>query len=355
MDLASIFQNKAYISKKYLITISTSVICVLAAYFLGNWWFVSRFIESTNNAYVRAEITRVSSQVEGYVQEVFVKDNQKVNKKDILAIIQPEEFQARLSQGQANLKKAESEARAVTYKISLQESIIKESKSDLDALIADSNLAKRELERAKGLVKENAASIKLFDKAVAEDTRAKARVEGAKANHTGANKQKEILEIELSALNAEISQKSSAVDLLEISLSRTQIRAPISGFIGNRLIRVGQFVRPGTHLLAIVPDKLIWIEANFKETQLKRIKKGQQVRMKVDSYPNEELFGRVESLAPASGAEFSLLPPENATGNFSKIVQRIPIKIFLEEGFITSGRFKPGMSVTVEVNTKNSK
>ena len=320
MKIISILQNNQLTSKNTLIATATTLIFLVLAYFIGNWWFISQFIESTNNAYVRAEITRVSSQIEGYVQEILVQDNQKVNKNDILAIIQPDEFQARLSQGKANLEKAKSQAQVVASKINLQESIIKEAKSDLDALIADRKLAMRELERAKGLVKENAASIKLYDKAIAEDTRANAQVEGARAHLTGVNKQKEILEIELSAIRSEITQKSSAVDLLEISLSRTLIRAPISGFIGNRSIRLGQFVRPGTHLLAIVPDKLIWIEANFKETQLRRITKGQKVRIKVDSYPNEELFGKVESLAPASGAEFSLLPPENATGNFSKIV-----------------------------------
>lgn len=324
----------------------------LAAYWGWSWWTTARHTESTNNAYVRADITTVSAQVEGYVADVVSQDNQHVKKGDVLIRIQPDAFRARVTQGEAELEQARTAINMISTKLSLQESLIDEAKANLDVARAAHNLAKSELERAKGLVADNVASAQRYEGAVAAELKARAEVTGARAHLDGVRQQLDVLRMERLALDAEAKEKTASLNLLEIELGYTVVRAPIDGVVGNKSARTGQFVRPGMHLLAIVPDDTPWIVANFKETQLTNMKPGQTAQITVDSYPDIKLMGWIDSLSPASGAEFSLLPPENATGNFSKIVQRIPIKIMLDEKNPLEGRLKPGMSVVVNVDTR---
>ncbi|MDE0799502.1 MAG: HlyD family secretion protein [Rhodospirillaceae bacterium] len=327
-------------------------VLALAIYWGIAWWTIGRHTENTNNAYVRADITTVSARVEGQIDEVFVQDNQRVSKGDVMARIQQGTFRARLAQGRADLDKARATLSALENKLKLQSSLIEEAQAEFDAVIADQALAKGELDRAKGLVAENVTSAQRYDIAVAKELRANALVAGARAHVTATRQELEILEMERQALAAEAAEKSAAIQLLEIDLAYTEVVAPVDGIVGNRSVRTGQFVRPGTHLMALVPTNTPWVVANFKETQLTRMKPGQIAEIIVDTYPDVVLNGRIESLSPASGAEFSLLPPENATGNFSKIVQRIPIKIVLPNGHALSGLLRPGMSVIVNVDTR---
>ncbi|MBT5242550.1 MAG: HlyD family secretion protein [Rhodospirillaceae bacterium] len=324
----------------------------LIGYWGLSWWIVGRHTENTNNAYVRADITTVSARVEGQIEDVLVDDNQRVAKGDLLARIQQDAFKARLAQGVADLEKAEATTKAIDSKLTLQGSLIEEAQADLDAVMADQALAIGELERAKGLMAENATSAQRYDISVAEDLRARAKVAGARAHLAAARTERDILDMERWALTAEAGEKTAALDLLNIDLAYTEVRAPIDGIVGNRSVRTGQFVRPGMHLMALVPTDTPWIVANFKETQLTRMHPGQPVEVTVDTYPDVVLNGRIESVSPASGAEFSLLPPENATGNFSKIVQRVPIKIVLPDGHALKGLLRPGMSVIVNVDTR---
>lgn len=326
----------------------------LAAYWGWSWWTTTQYTESTNNAYIRADITTVSAQVEGYIDAVLAQDNQRVKKGDVLVHIQPDAFRARVAQGEAELERARSAVNMIATKLSLQNSLIDAAKAQLDAARAAHDLAKAELERAKGLVADNVASAQRYEGAVAAELRARAEVTGARARLDGARQQLDVLQMERLTLEAEAKEKAAALDLREIELGYTEVRAPIGGAVGNKSARTGQFVRPGMHLLAIVPDDTPWVVANFKETQLTNMRPGQAVRVTVDSYPDVELKGRIESLSPASGAEFSLLPPENATGNFSKIVQRIPIKITLDEAIPLDGELRPGMSVVVSVDTRQN-
>ena len=327
-------------------------VLALASYWAITWWTIGRHTENTNNAYVRADITTVSARVEGQIDEVFAQDNQRVSKGDVMARIQQGTFRARLAQGRADLDKARATLSALENKIKLQSSLIEEAQAEFDAVIADQALAKGELDRTKGLVAENVTSAQRYDIAVAKELRANARVAGARAHVAATRQELKILEMERQALAAEAAEKSAAIQLLEIDLAYTDIVAPVDGIVGNRSVRTGQFVRPGTHLMALVPTDTPWVVANFKETQLTLMKPGQMAEIIVDTYPDIVLNGRIESLSPASGAEFSLLPPENATGNFSKIVQRIPIKIVLPNGHALSGLLRPGMSVTVNVDTR---
>ncbi|NKB43908.1 MAG: HlyD family efflux transporter periplasmic adaptor subunit [Alphaproteobacteria bacterium] len=338
------------------IVLSTFVTIVLGllGYWGLSWWMVGRHTESTNNAYVRTDITTVSARIEGQIESVLVDDNQRVEKGDLLARIQQDAFKARLAQGAADLEKAEATINAIDSKLTLQGSLIEEAQADLDAVLADHALAKGELERAKGLVADNVTSAQRYDIAVAEELRARAKVAGARAHLSAAGTERDILDMERRALTAEANEKTAALDLLRIDLAYTEVRAPVDGIIGNRSIRTGQFVRPGMHLMALVPTDTPWIVANFKETQLTYMQPGQSVEISIDTYPDVTLNGRIESVSPASGAEFSLLPPENATGNFSKIVQRVPIKIVLPDGHALKGRLRPGMSAIVNVDTRES-
>lgn len=330
------------------------IVLGLVGYWGLSWWVVGRHTESTNNAYVRADITTVSARVEGQIEDVLVDDNQRVAKGDLLARIQQDAFKARLAQGVADLEKAEATINAIDSKLTLQGSLIEEAQADLDAVMADQALAFGELERAKGLMAENATSAQRYDIAVAEDLRSRAKVAGARAHLAAARTERDILEMERRALTAEAGEKTAALDLLKIDLTYTEVRAPVDGIVGNRSIRIGQFVRPGMHLMALVPTDTPWVVANFKETQLTRMHPGQPVDVTVDTYPDIVLNGRIESVSPASGAEFSLLPPENATGNFSKIVQRVPIKIVLPDNHALKGLLRPGMSVIVDVDTREA-
>lgn len=339
--------------KSFAITTLSILVLGLAGYWGINWWTTGRYNESTNNAYIRADITTVSARVEGQVEEVLAQDNQRVSKGDLIARIQKDSFKARLAQGRADLEKAEATLNATDNKLALQDSLIAEARAEFDAVRADHELAKGELDRSKGLLEDNATSAQQYDIAVAEELRARARVAGARAHVSAVQQETEILEMERKALAAEVNEKSAAIDLLEIDLAYTDIVAPVDGIVGNKSVRTGQFVRPGTHLMAVVPTETPWIIANFKETQLTRMEPGQVAEITVDTYPDVTLTGRIESLAPASGAEFSLLPPENATGNFSKIVQRIPIKIILPETHALDGLLRPGMSVVVTVDTSD--
>ena len=327
----------------------------LGGYWVVDWWVVGRFTESTNNAYVRADITTVSARVKGYVDDVLVEDNQQVKAGELLVRIQRDAFRARLAQGKADLDKAIAAVETITGRITLQDSLIAEAEAELAAMVADHELSVVELERARGLVADNVASIQRFDIAKAEELRARARLAGARAHLAAVGQERDVLEKERLALDAEAEEKAAALELLQIDLDHTEVRAPIDGIVGNRSVRLGQFVRPGSHLLAVVPIDTLWVIANFKETQLTAMEAGQPAEVFVDTFPDVVLNGTIQSLSPASGAEFSLLPPENATGNFSKIVQRIPIKITLDGTHPLHQSLKPGMSVVVSVDTRSGR
>ncbi|MFL2770230.1 MAG: HlyD family secretion protein [Rhodospirillaceae bacterium] len=338
-------------------TIALSVFVILLigiiGYWTADWWIAGRYIESTNNAYIRSDITTVSARVEGYVEDVLVQDNQEVKAGDLLLRLQRDTFLARIAQGRADLDKALAEFETIASRIALHDSLIAEAQAELEAMIAGHELSVAELERAKGLVADNVASVQRYDTAIAEELGARARKAGARAHLKAVRQQRGILDMDRLALSAEADEKSAALELLQIELSHTEVRAPINGIIGNRSARLGHFVRPGSHFMAIVPIDTIWVVANFKETQMTHIEPGQVAEITIDTFPGIALQGTIQSISPASGAEFSLLPPENATGNFSKIVQRIPIKITLDSEHPLYQNLRPGMSVVVEVDTRS--
>lgn len=315
-------------------------------------WYTSwRFLESTDNAYVEGEITPMTAEVAGTVVELRAEDNRPVAKGDLLLRIDPSEYRAALDRAEAQLAAARAAREVLERRLSLADAKIVAAAAEIAAAQADLDLAEKTHARAQALVRRNAAAAQSLDEATAALGRAQARLTAAQAARDAAVAEKQVLQGELAAAAAEIARAEAERDLAKIQLDDTEIRAPIDGVVGNRAVRLGQYVQPGRQLLVIVPRE-VWIEANFKETQIAHMRPGQKVAIAVDAFPDVPLEGWIESFAPASGAKFSLLPPENATGNFTKVVQRLPVRIALPTDHALAGRLVPGLSVVVTVDTR---
>ena len=322
-----------------------------AAYYGATYWTTGRFIESTDNAYVRGDIVAVAPRVSGYVIEVSVEDNQLVDVDDLLFRIDPEDYEARLAQSLAARNAARAARGSLVEERALQEALVGEAEAALTAARAEETRAVRDRQRADNLIADGWTTQQRHDIAVATETRAQASVAQAEAGLTAQRQRLVVLDAEALRLDAAIEQAAAQVRLAEIALEDATVRAPIAGVIGNRHVEVGHYARPGAPMLAIVPHD-VWVVANFRETQLERMAPGQTVAVWVDTFGGREITGRIESLAPASGAEFSLLPPDNATGNFVRVVQRIPVKITLEDEDDATQGLRPGMSAEVRVDTR---
>jgi membrane fusion protein (multidrug efflux system) len=289
--------------------------------------------------------------VSGYIVEVLVEDNQRVEAGQALARIDDRDFKAAVDQARAELAAAEAAIRNLDAQIVSQYSVIDQQKAEIVAAAASLDFAREEHARYGNLMKTGYGSVQRAQQADAALAEKSAQLRGARAALAAARNKIDVLRTERGKAIAQRDRSRAAERQAELNLSYTTIDAPVSGTVGARSLRVGQFVQAGTQLMAIVPLHSVYVVANFKETQLTNVRSGQTVEIGVDGFPAVKLTGRVDSLAPASGLEFALLPPDNATGNFTKIVQRIPVKIVLDDGSL-SGLLRPGMSVEPTINTK---
>lgn len=317
------------------------------------WFFVWRYTESTDDAYIEADMVTISAKVTGYVKQVQVQDNQQVEAQAPLVEIDPVDFQAKFNEVQAGHQQTESELLILQQKIAEKDAIILQAESAVTKAKTEILPTKRAFERSQALKAKSFASQERYDRTQADAQKAEASLKEAQANLISAQKSLSVLEASTATIKARQAQSQAQLAQAAQSLKDTKLIAPWSGFIGNKTVQEGQLVRPGQFLMVIVSKKP-FIRANFKETQITRMKPGQKVEVKVDAYPGHIFYGRIESLSPASGAVFSLLPPENATGNFTKVVQRIPVKIHLEDPHITTALLRPGLSAIVKVFTKES-
>lgn len=322
-----------------------------AAHYGWQWWTVEQYRESTNNAYIRGEITPISAKIPGYVEAVLVTDNQRVEKGTTLLVIQSMEYEVQIEQARADLATSLAELQTLPSRRALQASVIDQAEAQQSLAEAEWTRAEQALARSENLIERGITTRDRHDDTVADAKKARAAVRIAAAGLAAARNEHPIIDARQHQLEATVKEREVALTLAKIALEYTEIHAPVRGVIGNRSVRQGQFVRPGTQLMALVPLEDVWVVANFKETQLTNIALGQPVEIEIDTFPGQTLEGRVESFSPASGAEFSLLPPENASGNFNKIVQRIPVKIVLERDNALAGRLRPGMSVVATVIT----
>ncbi|NEI75020.1 HlyD family efflux transporter periplasmic adaptor subunit, partial [Rhizobium lusitanum] len=315
------------------------------------YWTVGRFIESTDDAYVKADYTTIAPKVAGYIKDVLVNDNDTVKAGQVLARIDDRDFQAALSQARADLKAADAAIANIDAQILLQQSLIGQARATVDASQASLDFAQSDAARQARLISNGAGTQSRAEETQSASRQASAAVERDRAALVAAQNKVPVLQTQRDQAAAQRDRAAAAVQQAELNLSYTNIVAAVDGTIGARSIRVGQYVTSGTQLMAVVPLHSVYVVANFKETQLTYVRPGQPVEIKIDSFPDVAIKGHVDSVSPASGLEFSLLPPDNATGNFTKIVQRIPVKIVIDDEHL-AGLLRSGMSVEPEVDTK---
>lgn len=311
-------------------------------------WAGSGGVASTDNAYVRGDITSLAPKVGGYVMSVAVQDNQSVRAGDVLFRIDDRDYRAKLAQAQANVEAARARLATTVEETELQRTLVRQAETQRRAALADLGLARTANARRRQLIEGGAVSRAQVDESDAGRIRAEAGASASSAAVDAQRQRVDVLGTQRKAAAAALAQAEAARDLARIDLENTVVRAPISGVVGNRQVRVGRLVAPGTSLLDIVPVADLFVVANFKETQLGHIRPGQAARIRVDGYPDLALEGVVDSFAPGSGSAFSLIPADNATGNFVRVVQRVPVKIRLRR-IPLLGRLVPGLSARVEI------
>ncbi len=337
-------------NKKALIPLL--IILLGGGWLFFQWWSIWRFEVSTDDAYVQSDIVPVAARVGGYAIELAVGDNQAVKKGDLLLRIDDRDYRAKADMASAQVELRRAATGNLDARIAQQEAVIRQTEAEIGAASAELSRSRKELTRTEELVRNSNASRQRQDLTQADAAKASSNLVRTQAQAEAARRMLAVLRSEREQNAALLHQAEASLTVAEIDLAETVLRAPADGVIGNRAIRQGQLVRPGAQLLALVPLDHVWVEANFKETQLVRMKAGQKVEVTLDGLPGKKFSGKVQSMAPASGAKFSLLPPENATGNFTKIVQRIPVRIAIELPPEMMGRVRPGMSVVVVVDIR---
>ena len=315
------------------------------------WRTEFRPFEATDNAYLGIHMAQISPRVMGYLAQVNFEDNQKIAAGTLLAVIDDTDFRARVAQAEAEVAAHAARQTTLIAEKAVQAARIAQTRAAINAAGADRERAQKDLARLADLVEDGAVSAQTRDAADATHKQARANVQRTDAALQEATSQLAALDAQIAEAGAALKVAQAALAVSKIDLAHTRIYAPLAGTLGNRSAQLGQLVQPGALLAFLIPDQGLYIEANFKETQLEDLRPGQPVKIKIDAYPHTVYRGVVASSAPASGAEFSILPPENATGNFTKIVRRVPIKIEFAAGTDLTG-LRPGLSTTVSVRVR---
>jgi membrane fusion protein (multidrug efflux system) len=318
-----------------------------------DYWSVGRFEVSTDDAYVQADNTTVAPKVSGYLDAVAVEDNQRVKAGEVLAHIDDRDFKAALDQARANVAASQANMDRQKAALETQQSIIDAARAAVAVDLANQTFAHQDDKRYATLASVGYGSEQNAQQASSRVAALRASIARDNASLATSIKQVDQIKAELAQAEAALARDQANLRQAELNLSYTTVVAAVDGVVGNRTLRVGQYVQAGTQLMTIVPLQAAYLVANFKETQLTHVRAGQSVEIEVDMFPGVKAHGHVDSLAPASGQEFALLPPDNATGNFTKIVQRIPVKIVLDPDSPLRGELRPGMSVDPTIMTKS--
>jgi membrane fusion protein, multidrug efflux system len=336
-----------------LLLIGVSVLALAGAGHYGwDYWTVGRFQVSTDDAYVKADSTTIAPKVSGYIASVLVGDNEPAKAGQVLAKIDDRDFRVSLEQANADLAAAKAAVATKLAAITAQQSAIDAAQATTAVDQATLTFADQDDKRYAQLASNGYGSVQNAQQAASRLAAGRAAVARDTASLANATKQLDVLKAELAQAQAAVTRDEALRDQAQLNLSYTTITSAVDGVVGNRTLRVGQYVQAGTQLMAVVPLSAAYIVANYKETQLADVHPGQPVAVTVDTYPGVTFSGHVDSIAPASGQEFALLPPDNATGNFTKVVQRIPVKIVLDPGTGFAGELRPGMSVYPTIETK---
>jgi len=326
-----------------LAALAVAVAVAPAAYYVE---FVAPY-ESTDDAFIETDVTPIAPQVAGRVARLLVQDNQEVQQGEVLLEIDPRDFQAALDQAKANLAAAKSRLDQANTQLAVDQAKVGQEKANVTAVEAEAKRAEADLKRFQA-VGRFAVSQSQLDLAETQARSSAAQVDVARNKELAAEAQAALDRANIETATAEIQKNGAALRQAELDLSYTRVTAPVSGLVTHRTVQVGAYIQPGQALLALVPRN-VWVVANFKETQLTRIRPGQPVAVKVDAYPRIEFKGHVDSIQSGAGARFSLLPPENASGNYVKVVQRVPVKIALDNFADAKYVLGPGMSVEPEI------
>ncbi|HUI22187.1 MAG TPA: HlyD family secretion protein [Methylocella sp.] len=340
--------------KHALLTLALLLAIGLAGRFGWHWWTEGRFEETTDNAYLQADKVIVAPKVGGFIAEVFADDNQPVKAGEVLARIDDRDFRVAYLQSKADLDKARASLDGVASALVQQQAKIEEAKADVAHATAALDFSAEEQRRYGDLLGRGAGTVQRSHQADADFQQKKAALDKARASYEAAQKQTDGLSSLESAARASLERAEINLEQARLNLDYTTITAPIDGVVGDRALRKGQLVQPGTNLLTLVPmGKSIYLVANFKETQIGEMVEGQAATFTVDAFGDHVFRGTIESFAPGTGAQFALLPPENATGNFTKIVQRVPVKILLDDHDPLIGRLRPGLSAEAVIDTRD--
>ena len=314
-------------------------------------WVGSAVIQSTNDAYVKADVTQLSSRVAGEVLTVAVDDFQRVKAGDLLVQIDPADYEAQVALAQAGVDAAQAAFDNLANQVELQYATIAQAEAQQVSAAAQEVETHEEQDRQQSLSQTDAGTRQKLEQAVAAHARAQADVRASRAVIAAQRHQIEVLSGTKKQRAADIEAAKATLAAARLKLGYTKITASFDGVVGERQVQPNDYVNIGSNLIEVVPLPSVYVIANYKETQLTRVRPGQPVDVTVDSFPNERLHGRVERISPASGSQFALLPPDNATGNFTKVVQRVPVRIALDKGQPLLERLLPGMSVVTQIHT----
>ncbi|KYK45930.1 hemolysin D [Bradyrhizobium liaoningense] len=340
--------------RKLLLMAAAAVALAGASWYGYDYWTVGQYLVSTDDAYVKADSTTIAPKVSGYLNQVLVADNEHVKAGQVLARIDDRDFKVALDQARADVQAANAAVVSKAAQLEVQQAVITAARATIDVDTAAKTFAQQENKRYTDLARTGYGSVQNAQQAQARDAGADAAIARDNANLISAQKQVDLLKAEIAQAKAAAARAAAIQQQAELNLGYTRIVSPIDGVVGNRSLRVGQFVQAGTQLMSIVPTDAAYVVANFKETQLTHVQAGQAVDIEVDMFPGQVLHGHVDSISPASGQEFALLPPDNATGNFTKVVQRIPVKIVLDDKNGPAIALRPGMSVIPTIATRST-
>lgn len=329
-----------------------SLVVVLVIFYAFHWWTSGRFVEDTDDAYVGGDVTVIGSKVGGYIETVAVTDNQHVRRGQLLVRIDDRDYRAAVDKAEAVVEAQQAALGNLDAMAKLQASVIDQGRASVDAAKAEALRSQLDSTRYRDLSSRSAVSLESAQKAEADFRTARAGTIRALAVVQGAQQQLNVIATQKKQVQAALAQARAEREMARLNLSYTELRSPIDGVIGNRRARTGAYAAAGSQLVVVVPAQGLWVDANFKEDQLARVHVGQAVDIRADVLPGRAFHGHVTSLAPATGAQFSVLPPENATGNFTKIVQRVPVRVTLDGTDGELGVLRPGLSVTAKIDTK---
>jgi membrane fusion protein, multidrug efflux system len=342
-------------SRKVLIISGVTLIILAALTTFGyQWWTVGRFTESTDDAYVGGDITVIAPKVSGFIARVAVTDNQIVHAGDVLVELDKRDYVAARARAVAAVAAQEAAIANLAATRHLQEAVIAQAQAGINSAAAEIERSQEDQVRYRRLEKLSAVSVQESQKADADYKSAIASGARARAALAASQRQLDVIDSQNQQAVAALAQAKADRDVADLNLSYTELRAPMDGTVGNRSARAGSYANIGAQLMSLVPARGLWVDANFKESQLARMRAGQTVLVEADVLPGQAFHGRVASLAPATGAVFSVLPAENATGNFTKIVQRVPVRIALDGDASALGRLRPGLSVVAKVDMRTA-